>query len=98
MKEFAKAFYKSKVWQNTRDAYASSVGWLCEDCMTKGLYKAGEIVHHKQALTPENINDPSVTLAWGNLKLVCRNCHAKEHGNVKRYKVDEFGRVKVRWT
>ena len=95
MKEFAKKFYKSKAWQNTRDAYAASVGGLCEDCLERGLYKAGEIVHHKRALTPENISDPLVTLAWDNLKLLCRDCHAKEHGSVKRYKVDEFGKVTI---
>lgn len=93
MQEFAKAFYKSRAWQTTRDAYAASVGGLCEDCLARGLYKAGEIVHHKQELTPDNIDDPSVTLAWDNLKLVCRDCHAKAHGGAKRYKVDEFGRV-----
>lgn len=95
MKEFAKRFYKSKAWKDTRKAYAASVGGLCEDCLARGLYKAGEIVHHRQVLTPENISDPSVTLAWDNLKLVCRDCHAKEHGNTKRYKVDEFGKVIV---
>lgn len=96
MKAFAKAFYKSKAWQNTRKSYAASVGGLCEECLKKGIYKAGEIVHHKQALTLENIDDPSVTLAWGNLKLVCRDCHAKEHGVEKRYNVDGFGRVSIR--
>lgn len=93
MKEYAKAFYKSKAWQRTRDAYAASVGWLCEDCLSAGVYKAGEIVHHKRELTPDNIGDPSVTLAWDNLKLVCRDCHAKEHGSTKRYKADERGRI-----
>ena len=93
MKEYAKAFYKSKAWQRTRDAYAASVGGLCEDCLSTGVYKAGEIVHHKRELTPDNIGDPSVTLAWDNLKLVCRDCHAKEHGSTKRYNVDESGRI-----
>ena len=93
VKEFAKGFYKSKAWQRARDGYAASVGGLCEDCLARGIYKAGDIVHHKQELTPDNIHDPSVTLSWGNLKLVCRDCHAKEHGSMKRYKVDEFGRV-----
>ena len=77
MKEFAKAFYKSKVWQNTRDAYASSVGWLCEDCMTKGLYKAGEIVHHKDG----NIlnNDPV------NLEVLSSQSeHCRVHGFGKK--------------
>jgi 5-methylcytosine-specific restriction protein A len=96
MKEFAKSFYKSKAWQRTREAYAKSVGWLCEDCLKRGVYKPGDIVHHRQALTPENIHDPSVALAWSNLKLVCRDCHAKEHGGAKRYRVDEMGRVTPR--
>lgn len=95
MKEFAKAFYKSKAWQHTRDAYAASVSGLCEECLKRGIYKAGEIVHHRQALTPDNISNPSVALAWDNLELVCRDCHAKEHGGTKRYKVDEMGRVHI---
>ncbi len=96
IKDFAKAFYKSRTWQNTRRAYAASVGGLCEECLRAGLYRAGEIVHHKQELTPENINDPAVSLAWGNLELLCRDCHGKAHGNVKRYKVDEMGRVMMK--
>lgn len=95
MQDFAKTSYKSKAWQYTRKAYAASVGWLCEECLKHGLYRAGEIVHHKQPLTPENINDPAITLSWDNLELLCRDCHGKAHGSVKRYKVDEMGRVKI---
>ena len=95
MQDFAKTLYKSKAWQHTRKAYAASVGWLCEECLKHGLYRAGEIVHHKQPLTPENINDPAITLSWDNLELLCRDCHGKVHGSVKRYKVDEMGRVKI---
>ena len=96
MKEFAKAFYKSKAWQRTRAAYAASVGGLCEECLRRGLVRAGEIVHHKQPLTPGNINDPAVALSFGNLELLCRDCHAARHGGVKRYKVDAAGRVTPR--
>lgn len=96
MRDFAKKFYKSKTWQQTRKAYAGSVGGLCEKCLKQGIYKAGEIVHHKIELTPENINDPAVCLSWGNLELLCRDCHARAHGAKKRYKVDEMGRVCVR--
>lgn len=95
-REFAKAFYKSKAWQRTRDAYAKSKGGLCEECLARGVYKPGEIVHHKNELTPENINDTAVSLAWDNLELLCRDCHGKIHGNKKRYKVDEMGRVAVK--
>lgn len=94
-KDFSVKLYKSKAWQRTREAYMKSVGNLCEDCLKKGIYKPGEIVHHKIELTPENINDAEITLSWSNLKLLCRDCHAKIHGNKKRYKVDEFGRVTI---
>lgn len=39
------------------------------------------IVHHKIVLTPENINDPEVTLNWEYLELLCLDCHNREpHG------------------
>ena len=97
MKEFAAKFYKSKRWQDCRRAYASSVGGLCERCLKRGLYSAGEIVHHKVPITPENIDDPNVTLRWDNLELLCRDCHGSEHrGFERRWKVDEAGRIEAR--
>ena len=93
VKEFAKKLYKSKAWQRTREAYAASVGRLCEDCLDAGIYNIGEIVHHRVEITPDNIDNPDITLNWDNLRLVCRDCHAKAHGSTKRFKVDAFGRV-----
>lgn len=94
MKDYAKTFYKSQAWKNTRAAYAKSKGNLCEVCLAKGIYRSGEIVHHKIHLSPENIADPSVSLNWDNLQLVCRDCHAQLHDNKqRRYKLDELGRV-----
>lgn len=78
-KEFTGGFYLSKAWRTTRNAYVKSVGGLCEECLSKGLYVPGEIVHHKIELTPDNINNPDVTLNFNNLKLVCRECHSAEH-------------------
>ncbi|UWP69737.1 HNH endonuclease [Subdoligranulum variabile] len=72
------------------------MGGLCEQCLKTGLVKPGEIVHHKVHLTPDNINDPEVSLSWNNLELLCRDCHAKAHGSLKRYKVDEMGRVIIK--
>lgn len=100
-KEFAKGLYNSKAWQKTRDAYKKSVGGLCEICYAQGIVKAGEIVHHKIHLTPDNINDPSITLSFDNLQLVCRECHALIHDEQynrlrvrkRRYKIDENGNV-----
>ena len=94
MKDFARYFYSSIAWKNTRTAYAKSQQNMCEICRAKGIYKPCEIVHHKIQLTPQNINDPSITLDWNNLQCVCRDCHADVHGNkTKRYKIDELGRV-----
>lgn len=94
MQEYAETFYKSKAWQKCRAAYAKSKGGLCERCLARGIYRAGEIVHHKQHITPGNITDPNIILAWDNLELLCRDCHAQEHDRRKRrYKVDDMGRV-----
>lgn len=94
-KEYAQSFYKSKRWQRCREAYAKSVGGLCEICWQNGIVKPGVIVHHKIHITPDNINDPEVVLNWDNLQLVCRDCHAKIHERVqKRYTVDDLGRVR----
>lgn len=96
MKDYAKSLYKSKAWQKTREAYARSVGGLCEICWKNGVLRPGEIVHHKIHITPDNINDPSITLSFDNLQLVCRDHHAQIHDRrQRRYKVDELGRVTI---
>lgn len=97
MRDFAKVLYNSKAWQRTRDAYAASVGGLCERCRAKGLIVPGEIVHHKIHLTPDNIDRPEITLSFGNLELLCRDCHGQEHKKVKkRYRVDDYGKIIAR--
>lgn len=96
MKDYAKSLYKSKAWQKTREAYARSVGGLCEICWKNGVLRPGEIVHHKIHITPDNINDPSITLSFDNLQLVCRDHHAQIHDRRRRrFKVDELGRVTI---
>lgn len=92
-KEFAEHFYKSKAWREARTSYAKSVGGLCERCKERGLYNAGEIVHHKTHITAENISDPNITLSWDNLQLLCRDCHAAVHADAKRYEFDENGNL-----
>ena len=74
-KPWAIQFYKSRVWLDCRAAYIQSVFGLCERCQQPGL-----IVHHKVQLTPANIGDPNVTLAWDNLEYLCQDCHNREHG------------------
>ena len=77
--EQSNAFYHSAAWLKCRAAFISARGGLCERCYAKGLIVPGDTVHHIIPITPENINDPSVTLSFDNLRLVCRDCHAAEH-------------------
>ena len=95
-KDFARKFYSSEAWGKCRAGYRKSVGGLCESCLKKGEIIPGEIVHHKIPITPMNIGNPEIVLDWENLELLCRECHAEQHGKrKKRYKVDALGRVEV---
>ena len=99
MKDFAKEFYHSQSWKKARAAYLQEKRGLCERCLAKGLYRPGVIVHHKTALTPENITNENIALDRDNLELLCRECHAEVHEEIYtgrrglRYKIDELGRV-----
>lgn len=81
MKDFAKTFYKSARWKKCRGAYIASRimkdGGLCEECHEA----VGYIVHHKQLLNQQNIDNPSVTLSFKNLEYVCKECHDKFEGH-----------------
>ena len=48
--------------------------YVCERC--GGVAR---IVHHRQYITPQNINDPAITLNWANLEALCIDCHNAEH-------------------
>lgn len=75
-KEYAISFYNSKQWIKCRNAFMRSKFYICERC--EG---AAYIVHHKNHITPENINDPDITLNWDNLQALCLNCHNAVHAN-----------------
>ena len=77
--DWAKSFYNSKKWIKCRELYKQEKNGLCERCLKRGIYNPGEEVHHKIYLTPENINNPEITLNWDRLELLCATCHSKEH-------------------
>lgn len=80
-KEFARAFYDGMPWRRCRKAYIkiriSVDGGLCEQCHER----LGYMVHHKIPLTPENINDPMISLSHDNLEFECKECHDREEGH-----------------
>ena len=73
-REFSKAFYHSKQWQQVREYVLMRDSYLCRICG-----QPAEEVHHKIHLTPENLYDPRVNLNPDNLISLCRECHFKEH-------------------
>ena len=74
MKSWAEEFYYSKSWKKCRESYKKKVHGLCERC--GGIAR---VVHHKQRITPDNINNPTVTLCHDNLEALCMDCHNREH-------------------
>lgn len=87
-REFAKAFYHSKEWQQARDFVLKRDCYLCVKCG-----KPAEEVHHKTHISPENIGDPKITMNPENLQSLCRDCHFAEHRGEHaggREKEDEY--------
>lgn len=89
--EFAERFYKSHAWQACRASYLitpieSPCGivppGVCERCFSYGELSIAKVVHHKTHLTPQNIDDPAVTLSFDNLERLCQLCHAFVHSDV----------------
>ena len=97
--EAVEAFYTSWTWRKCRKAFSKSKGNLCERCLKRGKINPGTKeqpleTHHKIPLTDDNINDPSVTLNWDNLELLCHKCHEEERERkAKRWRVLPDGRV-----
>ena len=102
--DWAVAFYHSPAWLRNRRAYMDRVldtPWglippgLCERCYSNGIMRPAKVVHHKVHLTPQNINDPSVTLAFDNFQRLCQDCHAFVHTGYEppRYAFDANGDV-----
>lgn len=81
-REFAKAFYNSKLWQQTRDYIMMRDGYMCQCHKIFGGEPCGEPaqeVHHIIWLNPKNINDANITLNPDNLIAVSTDCHFRIH-------------------
>lgn len=97
-KDFSKKFYSNNIWKQCRASYIAKVNGICERCKTNGHITPGMIVHHINEITPQNINDPSITLNHDNLEYVCMECHNKIHyakfsSTRKGIQFDEEGNV-----
>ena len=88
--DFAVRFYKSPAWERCRRAYLMEPiqtpygivpPGMCERCLMLGNLVPAHVVHHKEHLTPDNIDDPFVTLSFDNLQRLCQDCHAFVHSS-----------------
>lgn len=80
--DFARKLYTSKAWIEFRFNLIIERGPKCQKCGDIIIDTSKLIGHHKIVLTPQNIDDPNVTLNKDNVDLICFDCHNKEH---KRY-------------
>ena len=79
-----KTFYKSKQWESFRnqlinERYDDNGYIVCADCGKPIVRRYDIIAHHIEELTEDNVNDVTVSLNPDNIKLICFNCHNKEH-------------------
>lgn len=77
---FAKQFYNSKEWEKMRTYILIRDRYRCNRC---GRSDDTLEVHHIIHLTPDNINDASITLNDKNLTTLCRDCHFLTHEDDK---------------
>ena len=87
-------FYTTRAWKKCRASVLEEHGGLCQICFSKGLIVPAVHVHHRTPITPENINDPRITLDSSNLMALCEDCHAEQHRK-KRWRCDALGHVEI---
>ena len=79
--DFAKPFLHSKAWRKCREGFIAERrlidGGMCQVCRER----LGYIVHHKILLTPQNIQDPEISLNWQHLSYECKPCHDQHEGH-----------------
>lgn len=94
MKEFQK-FYKTARWKAAREHVLKRDMYLCQHCLREGKIVPGNTVHHIRELTPLTVEVPEIAIGEENLITLCRDCHARVHGDRPdtRYKLDDFGQV-----
>lgn len=77
---WAVQFYNGKSWRSLRGRLIAERNYICEECGGNFVFEPSRLVgHHKIELTPENITDVNIALNPDNIKIVCKECHDKEH-------------------
>lgn len=77
--DFAIQFYNSKAWRDLRELLIIERGGKCERSGKVFTDTSKLIGHHKIELTPQNINDPSISLNPDKIEIISIDEHNKEH-------------------
>ncbi|WP_329757492.1 HNH endonuclease [Acidaminococcus intestini] len=94
-RDFSKRFYDSKSWKDLARLSREKKHFICDKCGRPGATQ----VHHIIELTPDNINNPSISLNPRNLMLLCNDCHNRMHhrfeqgASSRTYSYDSEGHV-----
>ena len=92
--EAVERFYTTTAWRKCRASVLRDAGGLCQACLGKGLIVPAVHVHHRIPITPENLDNPRITLDSSNLMALCEECHAEQHRK-KRWRCDALGHVSL---
>lgn len=79
-KDFSRAFYASRDWEQARLSALQRDSYLCQRCLAAGDITPAVMVHHIVELTPSNIDDPAISCGLDNLISLCDHCHKCVHG------------------
>lgn len=75
-----KSFYASSSWVNLRHLLIAERGPVCQQCGKLISNPLDLIGHHTPIeMTMENVHDANVSLNPDNIKIICRDCHDKDH-------------------
>lgn len=84
-KEWAKSFYNSNAWKQTREIALKRDRYRCQ---SPGCRRTAEEVHHIVELTEKNVNDIRISLNLNNLTSLCSDCHKRI---TKKMKSKDYG-------
>jgi len=76
---WAMALYQSRQWRELRQALIIERGLHCQLCGRMVSHPSNLIGDHIEELTPDNVNNPAISLNPDNVQLICEDCHNQKH-------------------
>lgn len=77
--------YNTARWRKLRDLKLKDQP-LCEVCLSKGIVKQADEVHHIESfMSYDTRSEQSLkAYSYNNLQSICKQCHQREHHGGKR--------------